>query len=460
MRALLANIGFVLQISGIFMILPIIISLVLNESSATIGLFLAATAFLALGFILNALCEKKELTFKQSSTLIVLVFIILSLIGSLPYIYINISNGDPVQSFTDSVFESTSGFTTTGFSVIPNLSAIPRTLLVYRGFTQFIGGIGIILVLLAFFYPDAKLQEFSRSLGFTKNYKIKRTFFLILLVYFFYTIIMIISGLIFGYTDIVNLLSFVFSGLSTGGFTPIDNISSVATQSPLNGLLIISMILGATNILILLGLFKKKYKEFLKSELTVFLVMAIISITIVTIFFQLSLFDSTFHVFSAMSTTGFSYLSVQNFSGGLKLFLVFLMFVGGASFSTAGGIKIFRFLLLFKTAKKAVVDSITEKNSKVELFGKEYTNTELIRAIVIIILMVVVIFISSFIVSLYGFHPIDSIFETTSAIATTGLSVGIIGPSLALELKWLFIFIMLLGRVEIFAFLIMFSRKK
>jgi trk system potassium uptake protein TrkH len=74
--------------------------------------------------------------------------------------------------------------------------------------------------------------------------------------------------------------------------------------------------------------------------------------------------------------------------------------------------------------------------------------------------MIIIIFFSSFIVSSYGFRPVDSIFETTSAIATTGLSTGIVGPSLALELKWLFIFLMILGRVEILAFLIMFSRKK
>jgi len=460
MKALLSNIGFVLQMSGIFIILPIIVSFVFNETSATIALFLAATGFLALGFLLNALCERKELTFKRSCSLIVLVFILLSIIGSIPYMYLNTSRGDIIQNFTDSIFESTSGFTTTGLSVISNLSVIPKSIIFYRSLTQFVGGIGIVLVLLAFFYPEAKLQEFSRGMGFIKNHKIKKTFFLILLVYLTCTIVMICLGFLLGYRDIVNLISFIFSGLSTGGFAPLNDITKVATQFPLNFILIASMILGAANFFVLAGLFKRRFKEFFKSEISIFFIMVVISIAATIIIFRLSVFDSIFHIISAMSTTGFSYLSVQNFPGGLKILLIFLMFVGGASFSTAGGIKIFRFLLLFKAAKKAIVDSITKQNTQIKLFGKEYSNTDIIHAMVVVVAMAGLIFISAFIVSSYGHPPIDSVFEVTSAIATTGLSTGVVGPSLALELKWLFVLIMILGRVEILAFFIMFSKIK
>jgi len=459
-KAILSNLGFVMQISGIFIILPIIISFILNEISATIALFLAATAFLVVGFLLNALCERKELTFKQSCALIVLVFFLLSFIGSIPYLYINISNEGPVQLFTDGVFESASGYTTTGFSVISNLSSIPKSIIVYRSLTQFIGGLGIVLVLLAFFYPEAKLQEFSKGMGFTKNHKIKRTFFMILSIYMIYFIVMVVLGLVAGYRDVINLISFIFSALSTGGFAPITDITNAVAQSPLGFILIVSMILGASNLLVIAGLFKLKFKEFFKSEVFVFLIMAFVSVALVVIFSSYSLFDSTFHVISTMSTTGFSYLNVNGFSDTLKLFLVFLMFVGGASFSTAGGIKIYRFLLLFKATKKAVTDSITERDNPVKLFGKEYTSTELIQAIMMVILMAGIILLSAAIVSSYGNTPINSIFETTSAIATCGLSVGVVGPSTAIELKWLFVLLMILGRIEIMAFLIIFSRAK
>jgi len=460
LKALLSNIGFVLQMSGIFIVLPIIISFIDNDMVSTVALFVAAIVFLALGFLLNAMCERKELTYKQSCTLIVLVFVLLSGIGAIPYLYLNISQGDIISNITDSLFESASGFTTTGFSVISNLSAIPRSIIFYRALTQFIGGIGIVLVLLAFFYPEAKLTEFFRSMGFSQKQKIKRTFFIILLIYVSYTFIMLFIGLLFGYHDVINLVSFIFSALSTGGFAPINDISTTVTQFPINYILILGMILGACNFLVLAGLFKGKIKEFFKSEISAFFVLLICSVVFVIFAFKFSVSDAIFNVLSAMSTTGFSYLSVANFSDGLKLFLVFLMFIGGASFSTAGGIKIYRFLLLFKATHKTINESITGKYTPIILFGKEYTNLDIIYSMVIVISMISLIFGSAFLISLYGFRPVDAVFEATSALATTGLSAGIVGPSLALELKWLFVFLMLLGRVEILAFFIMFSRQR
>lgn len=459
-KALLSNLGFVLQMSGLFILLPIILSFIDNDMVAAVALFAAAIVFLALGFLLNALCERKELTYKQSCTLIVLVFMLLSIIGAIPYFYINISQGDFLSNITDSLFESASGFTTTGFSVIPNLSTIPRSIVFYRALTQFIGGIGIVLVMLAFFYPEAKLLEFFRSMGFNQKQKIKRTFLLILLIYVSYTFIMIFIGLLFGYHDIITLVSFIFSALSTGGFAPINNLSTMVTQFPLNFILLLGSILGACNFLVLAGLFKGKIKEFIRSEISVFFLLLIVSVLVVIYIFGFPVFDALFTVVNAMSTTGFGYLSVANFSDGLKLFLVFLMFIGGASFSTAGGIKIYRFLLMFKAANKAIKENITQKDAPLRLFGKEYSNLEVIHSLVVVLSMIGLIFGSACLISLYGFEPVNAVFDVTSALANVGLSTGIAGQPLALELKWLFILLMLFGRVEILAVFIMFSRTK
>jgi trk system potassium uptake protein TrkH len=460
MRALLANMGFVLQISGIFIVLPIILSFINDEIVATVGLFITAIIFLILGFMFNAFCERRELSYKSSCWLIVLVFILLSLIGSIPYMYINFSNGDITQNISDSIFESASGFTTTGFSVIPNLSKLPESIIFYRALTQFIGGIGIVLVLLAFFYPEAKLQDFAKGMGFSKDQKIKKTFLLIIITYCVYTAIMVLLSILLGYPHIVKSLSFVFSALSTGGFAPIGDITSIATTFPMGAILVISMILGATNFFVIAGLFKRRIKDFFTSETSVFLVMAIIAISITVIFFRLSIGDAVFHIISAMTTTGFSYLSIAQFTNGFKLVLVFLMLVGGASFSTAGGLKIYRFVLMIKAVRKAVYESITDREYPIKLFGREYTNTAINQAAVVVLLMIAVVFFSAFIVSSYGFPSVDALFETTSAVATTGLSTGIVTPSLQLELKWLFVVLMILGRVEIFQLLIIFSRTK
>src|SRR4030042_2410475 len=269
MKTILANLGFVLEMAGAFLVLPIIVSFYYNESGATIALFLSAIGFLALGFFLNAMCERRELTYNKSCILIVIVFLLLSIIGAIPYIYLNISQGDFIQNITDSIFESASGYTTTGFTVIGNLSTIPKSIIFYRALTQFIGGIGIVLVLLAFFYPEKKLQEFSRSMGFLKNSKIKRTFLLILGIYCILCILMVLFGYIFGYHDILTLVSFIFSALSTGGFTPMNDITAAVNQIPFNAILLISMFFGASNFFLLAGLVKRRLKEFFRSEISI-----------------------------------------------------------------------------------------------------------------------------------------------------------------------------------------------
>jgi len=458
---LLANMGFILQVSGILIIIPIVASFLANETSATIALFITATTFLVLGFCTNALCEKKEMTYKQSCILIVSVFIILSIIGAIPYLYINISSGNMIQQITNSLFESVSGYTTTGFSIIPDLSALPQSIILYRALTQFIGGIGIVLVLLAFFYPEAKLKEFARSMGYGKNNnRIKKTFFFIIGLDCVFTAVMIAIGYALGYYDIINLASSVFSAVSTGGFSPVNDFAALITQTPLRIILPICMVFGASNILVFAGLFRKKFKEYFNSETTVLLGLIAALTAIITVFYDLSSYDAGFHVISAMSTCGFSYLPLSTWGDSLKLLLVTLMFIGGASFSTAGGVKIYRIVLLLKSVPITVANAVTGKEIKVHLFEKDYDNSAIIQAAIMVFLTSAMIIVSSLVVSYYGFNLVDALFECTAAVATTGLSVGIAAPSMALELKWLFMALMLVGRVEIIVFLVMFYRAK
>ncbi len=166
---------------------------------------------MALGFLTNALCEKKEMTYRQSCLLIVSVFVNLSLIGTIPYLYLSLPSSNLLQTVTDCIFESVSGFTTTGFSVIPDLSVLPQSIILYRGLTQFIGGIGVVIVLLSFFYPEAKLREFAKSMGLSNGeHKIKKTFLVIVSLYCAFTLAMILIGYLWGYHDLISLSCMVF----------------------------------------------------------------------------------------------------------------------------------------------------------------------------------------------------------------------------------------------------------
>jgi trk system potassium uptake protein TrkH len=464
LAVLLANMGFVLQISGVFILVPIVASFILGETDATIALFITATCFLVLGFLTNAMCERKEMTFKQSCALIVLVFVLLSAIGSIPYLYIGVADGNIAQHITDSVFESVSGFTSTGFSVIPDLAVLPQSIILYRGLTEFIGGIGIVVVLLTFFYPEEKLREFAKSMGISKNNnKIKKTFLFIIGVYCLVTISMIIIGYGFGFHNLIDLSSIVFTAMSTGGFAPVNDIAPMIMQPPLNFIVPFCMVFGASNFLVLATLYRRRIREFLNSETTILLVIVAVATGLLIYIFKVPFYDAGFHVISAISTSGFSYISIASLNDSLKLFLVALMFIGGASFSTAGGIKIYRFLLVIKSIPKTVTFTIIgkdTKNTKVNLLSKKYTYSEVMQAATMIFLTALVVFISSFVVSYYGYKPINAIFDCTSAMATAGLSAGVVGPSLAMELKWLFVFLMILGRVEIMVFLVALSRVK
>ena len=159
-------------------------------------------------------------------------------------------------------------------------------------------------------------------MGYGENSKIKKTFLLIISIYCTFTVIMVISGYLLGYSDLVNLTAFILSALSTGGLAPIADITNTVTQPPLNFIIPLSMLLGATNFVLLAGLFKKKIKEFFKSEISAFIILAISATVIALYFFDLNAYDTTFHVISAMTTTGLSYIPIQTSAESFKLFLI------------------------------------------------------------------------------------------------------------------------------------------
>src|SRR4030043_721308 len=174
-----ANLGFLLQIAGFLTILPIGIGLVFEETETVVALFLACVTFLGCGFLLNALCERKDLDFKSSNVLFLVAFILLPLIGAIPYVYIDpFTSISGLERFTNSYFESISGYTTTGFSFIVNADVLPKSLLVYRSLTELMGGVGIVFLLLAFFQSRRSLNHLGNTMGVDKvNGNLKKTFF-------------------------------------------------------------------------------------------------------------------------------------------------------------------------------------------------------------------------------------------------------------------------------------------
>lgn len=458
-KSIITNLGFVLQTAGILIILPIIFSFYYKEEQASIALLLTSFSFFSIGFMMNALSERKELDFKSSCVLVTLTFFIISLIGAIPYLYLGIFNtGNFLDNFISSYFESISGYTTTGFSLIQNVEGLPKSIILYRSLTQWIGGIGIVYLILAFFYSEGVLNNLLEAIGFRRILsKIKHSMLEVIFIYSIYTIIFFSVLYFLGLKDVVNNLSLIFSSIATGGFSPVSNLLDLGSQIIV--LVILMMVFGGTSFYIHHSIFFRRWKNLKSSEFLLFLFIIVSFSTFVYFYFGYDLVTSLFHVTSALTGTGFSFIDVSSLESKLKIIMILLMFTGGCYFSTTAGIKIFRVLVLFKSIGYVIRKKLYGSGS-LEIDGKTVTDTDIIFSLLTICVSILIIFASSLIFTFSGYDFINSLFECTSALSNAGLSTKLVSLELSPLLKSLLIILMGIGRVEVMIFLIAVFRFK
>ncbi len=227
-KPILANLGFLLQFAGILFIAPAILGMILGETTSASGMFLAITMMFLTGFILNAYGEKTPLNLKQASLLMVLSFVLLSLFGSIPYMYVNpfSNNIDPLSLLVNSFFESASGFTTTGLSFIVYPENLPQSFDFYRAFTQWVGGLSFVYLVITFFYTERKLIHMKGMIG-GGILKLKQLLLTIGVIFTFYTAVLIIMLYLLGNSNIIYSVSLIFSSVTGGGFIPVSTAISI-----------------------------------------------------------------------------------------------------------------------------------------------------------------------------------------------------------------------------------------
>ena len=455
MKPVLANLGFILQINGLLTVIPVMVAFYFNESPALESFFVTVVVSLIAGFLLNALCERKELDFRYSCMLLTITYLLVGLVGCIPYVYLNIfATEDPVSLFTNAYFESISGYTTTGFSVIADVDVLPKSILFYRSMTQWIGGIGIIFILLAFFYPSEEITHFIKTVGIERiGRSLKTLLAFILLVY---TVYLTIFTLVLCFTfiaDPVKAVSLVFSSLTTGGFSPLKDPSKLADYQ-VGFILVILMIAGALNFRTHYWVLNRQFRRAFTKEFRLFLV--IITLAAIAMYWLTGLdpYNVLFHTVSASSTTGFQFIDLARLGINAKLVLILLMLIGGCTFSTAGGIKVLRLIIFLKAIPWLVKRAVSKKVEPFKLEGTIMGDIDVLFSLTIPVLALALVSISVPIFYLNGYSLIDSLFEVTSAFATAGLSAGIVSISLPLGLKWLLIILMVLGRIEVLPLLI------
>jgi trk system potassium uptake protein TrkH len=509
-KPIFANVAIILQFAGLLMIIPALLGTFLGEWKSSIGIYFAFVSMFLTGYILNILGEKSPLNLKQSSIVVVLSFFLLSLFGSLPYMYVNpfYDGIDLFSLFATSFMESSSGFTTTGISTITHPEDLPDSFSFYRSYTEWVGGLSFIYLIVALYYPETKLAGMKNVLG-SGILRFKQLLSTICIIFIVYAAIITLLIFFFGHINILDSISLAFTTFTTGGFVPTSTVLNVENPIPLI-IIMVGMILAALPFAFHFGIFSKNVEATKEvREILIFIILLtffiFLFIFIESSFSEKEWISSVFHVISASTTAGFQFIDLSNLSVYGKLLLIVVMLIGGTAFSTAGGIKIARLLLIFNklinSKDKTTTHPFNNKNitpslpplisataiqfrkriqqtfksyypEKVAKSSKQITcdvpldrykfniisDKAFREALFVVVLYILFTIITALcIYFLEGNNKfIDVVFETSTTISNNGLSIGIISIDLNSISKMILSFNMIMGRFEIIAILYIF----
>lgn len=464
-RIIYKYVGKVLITFSILMILPMIVSLIFKEN--VLPFLLPSIMCFIVGLLLSRIKVDSQYLYAKDGFIIVsLSWILISLFASLPLFFGHHTD------FVSGLFEAISALTTTGSTVFGDVESLPQSVLFYRSFMHFIGGMGIITFVMAVIplsKKDKSMYLLNAEMPGNNSEKMvsstKRMLVYLYLIYFGLTLIEIISLGLTG-VDFFHSTLITMSTVSTGGLTFMNN--SLATINPYAKLIVaIFMFLSGVNFNIFFLLVIKKFKRAFKSEeFRVYVCLTIVSILFVFLeTYKLyssiasGLLNSVFHTVSIMTSTGFSISNVNVYPSSCRVLLLFLMLVSACGGSTCGGFKVSRLILMFKTIKRDILKIIHPNSVHVIKYDKKVVSEEAINSNnTFLFLYATFIVVIMFIVSLNGFNfdvTLNSVFST---FANTGLCFNIYNYADFSSLSKIALSIgMLLGRLEIFPLIVLFS---
>jgi len=450
-KAVLGNLGFVLQFAGVLLLVPAIVATVLAETEIATGIYLNTVLLLVTGFFLNSYGEKASLNLRQASVLVFSSLFLLTLFGTTPYLYISAPDLTPTEAFSNAFFSSAAGFTTGGISLFDEPENLPQSFTFYRSFTQLVGGMSFIYLVITAFYPESKLRS-MRGFISGRTLHMRELFGTITVIFALYIVIVALLLWVFGERNLMDNFSLAMSTLATGGFLPNSTIlQDLLWQEEI--VLMGAMILGALPFTFHYGFVRKKFlSPKLGKEVLVYFA---ILITATLLFMAISGFDpleSAFHSVSASTTAGLQQESLSGLNPAAHGILILLMFIGGCGFSTAGGLKIFR-LFHLKNARD-ILSKVKREQLPIET-KKEIYSTLIIVALFPIIAMIT----AGHLAAIEDVSYENAFFESAGVITTGGLSAGVIDfdtdPATKIGLGFLMIF----GRLEIIAIIYIFVPK-
>jgi len=463
--------GHVLRIEAVLMLLPLLIAFIYGEKPQIFAFFISILLGVGIGTLLTIKKPKNNVFYlKEGCVTTSLSWIVLSLLGCLPFII----TGE-IPHFANALFETISGFTTTGASILNEVESLSHATLMWRSFTHWIGGMGVLVFLLSILSMTGgssmnlmKAESPGPSVGKLVP-KIRQTARLLYLIYLALTAIEFVLLMITG-MNAFDALNTAFATAGTGGFG-IKNDSITSYNNGIQLVVTIFMILFGVNFnAYYLAIMGRSLKDFFKIEEVKYYFFIIIGATLF-IFANIvstyasapkALLDSAFQVGSIITTTGFSTADFDLWNAPCQIVLVLLMFCGACAGSTGGGIKVSRILIALKTFKKELHSYIHPKSiKKIKIDGKPVEH-EVVRSCNVYMVCFICLFILSvFLISFDGNDLVTDFTAVAATINNIGPGLSKVGPTQNFSAfsdfsKFVLMFDMLAGRLELFPMLILF----
>ena len=467
-------IGWILNFEALFMTLPCLTALIYQEHSGW-SFFLTAMFCLLLGIPLVQKKPKNKIFYtKEGFITVALSWIILSIMGSLPFLL-----GGAISNPIDALFETVSGFTTTGASILSEVESLPRCMLMWRSFTHWIGGMGVLVFLLCLLpltggggYHMNLMKAESPGPSVTKLVpQVQSTAKILYSIYLFLTVLEIIF-LLLGGIPIFDALTTAFGTAGTGGFG-IKN-DSITSYSPyIQYVVTVFMILFGVNFSAYFLIFIRKFGQLFHLEEVRWYFIIILASTGIIAFNIRDLYPtleetvrhSAFQVASIITTTGFGTTDFDLWPELSRTILVILMFIGACAGSTGGGMKISRFIILLKTVKKELHTYLHPRSvRKIQMDGKVIEHGVVRSTNVYLITYVMIFVFSILLVSLNNHDLITNFTAVAATLNNIGPGLNLVGPTQNFSIfsggaKLILIFDMLAGRLELFPLLLLFVRE-
>ena len=462
----------VLQITlGFSMIIPIVIQIIYGQlDQSFIGAGIITIIFGVLFFLSN-LDHNKKLNLQQAFILTALSWLSVAIFGSLPFIFSELE-----LSITDAFFESMSGITTTGSTIILNLNESPKAILFWRAILQWFGGIGIIVMAITLMpiMNIGGMKLFSISSNHTPEKilpKTKEISIRLIIIYLSLTLVCMTCYKIFG-MNFFDSITHSMTTIATGGFSNYNESLGFFNSAAIEITAIIFIILGSIPFISYIKLLNGNKKVFISdSQITSFIKITLISILILflylsilsTNFTEFNLRSVSFNVVSILTGTGYVTQDFDNWGSFPTIFFLILMFIGGCAGSTACGIKIFRVQILYLFLINQLKKIIYPRGVFLIKYDNNNVDDKFMSSLISFIYLYIIIFFSiTALLSLSGLDFVTSISGAATSISNVGPGLGtVIGPNGNFSQvpdisKWILSMGMILGRLELFAILVLF----